>query len=278
MITDALFQDLDRDGDEDLIVVGEFMGIEMFTNENGNFTRKEDNGLSEFKGWWNTIENADLDNDGDLDLIVGNHGLNSRFKASKERPITLYSEDFDNNGFMDPILSFRGEKGKDYPYSLRHDLTGQIKNLTKKYPDYQSFKNASITDIFTQDQLAGANRLEVNTLASIILINEGNFSFQLQELPVEAQFSTIYAISTEDFDNDGDQDIVLGGNLYNVKPEAGRYDASYGVFLENLGQMNFKSSEDGSGFSVSGEIRDMVIDVHRLIVARNNDSLAIFNY
>jgi hypothetical protein len=278
MITDALFQDLDRDGDEDLIVVGEFMGIEMFTNENGNFTRKEDNGLSEFKGWWNTIENADLDNDGDLDLIVGNHGLNSRFKASKERPITLYSEDFDNNGFMDPILSFRGEKGKDYPYSLRHDLTGQIKNLTKKYPDYQSFKNASITDIFTQDQLAGANRLEVNTLASIILINEGNFSFQLQELPVEAQFSTIYAISTEDFDNDGDQDIVLGGNLYNVKPEAGRYDASYGVFLENLGQMNFKSSEDGSGFSVSGEIRDMVIDAHRLIVARNNDSLAIFNY
>ncbi len=278
MITDALFQDLDSDGDEDLIIVGEFMGIEMFINNNGVFNRKKDNPFSELKGWWNTIVQADLDNDNDLDLIIGNHGLNSRFEASTEKPITLYSNDFDNNGFIDPILSFRLEDGKDYPYALRHDLIGQIKTLARRFPDYQSFKTASITDIFTPEQLAGANKLEVNTLSSIILVNQGGFKFQLKELPIEAQFSPIYAIGTEDFDNDGDQDIVLGGNLYNVKPEAGRYDASYGVFLENLGQMNFKSYADGNGFSVNGEIRDFVIDAQRLIVARNHDSLAIFKY
>jgi hypothetical protein len=234
--------------------------------------------LSHLKGWWNTIYQVDLDNDQDLDLIVGNHGLNSKFKASSERPITLYSKDFDNNGFIDPILSFRRDDGKDYPYGLRHDITGQIKSLTKKFPDYHSFKGASITDIFTREELLGASKLEVNTLSSIILINQGNFKFQIQELPVEAQFSTIYAISAEDFDKDGDPDIVLGGNLYNVKPEAGRYDASYGLYLENLGQMNFKSYKDGNGFSLNGEIRDMVIDSHQLLVARNNDSLAIFKY
>ena len=112
MITDALFTDLDKDGDEDLIVVGEFMGIEIFVNEQGRFTKKQ-GATSDLKGWWNTIHKADLDGDGDLDFIVGNHGLNSRFKASKEQPITLFSKDFDKNGFIDPVLAFRAKNGKD---------------------------------------------------------------------------------------------------------------------------------------------------------------------
>lgn len=278
MITDALFQDLDQDGDEDLMVVGEFMGIEILINEGGSFTKKKNNPLANLKGWWNTLQPSDLDNDGDVDFILGNHGLNSRFKADMKHPITLFSKDFDNNGFTDPILAFRADNDKDYPYALRHNLTDQMKGLTKRFPNYQSFKDADISDIFSAEELKGAHRLEANTLSSVILINEGLGNFTVQELPVEAQFSTIYAIATHDFDADGDQDIVLGGNLYNVKPEVGRYDASYGVYIENLGEMKFKSHMDGNGFKVNGEVRDLVLDADRLIVARNRDSLAIFKY
>jgi hypothetical protein len=278
MITDALFQDLDQDGDEDLVVVGEFMGVELFINTKGVFTKMKNNPLSDLKGWWNVIYPSDLDGDGDIDFIVGNHGLNSRFKASAERPITLYSKDFDKNGFIDPILTFRAENGKDYPYALRHNLIDQIKGLKKRFPDYDSFKDASIKDIFSPTELDGANQLLANTLSTVVLINEGNLKFSVKPLPIEAQFSTIYAIITNDFDNDGDQDIVLGGNLYSVKPEVGRYDASYGVYLENLGKMEFKSYNNEKRFSVKGEIRDFAIDNHKLFIARNSDSLVVLKY
>ena len=278
MITDALFMDMDMDGDQDLVVVGEFMGIEIFVNQNGSFTRKTDSPLSQLKGWWKTLAKADLDKDGDMDLIVGNHGLNSRFKATSENPIKLFIKDFDQNGFIDPILTSHADNGKDYPYALRHNLLDQIKKLTKRFPSFDSFKDAGIKDIFTSEELKGAQVEEVNCLASIMLVNEDNFKFSVKELPTEAQLSPIYAIATDDFDNDGDQDIVLGGNLYNVKPEVGRYDASYGVYLENLDRMKFKVHKNGDGFSVRGEIRGLIARNHRLIVARNSDSLAIFQY
>ncbi|NHF60656.1 VCBS repeat-containing protein [Flavobacteriaceae bacterium TP-CH-4] len=278
MITDALFEDLDGDGDDDLIIVGEFMGIEILLNENGFLSKYAENGLADYKGWWNTIHPADLDGDGDTDFVVGNHGLNSRFSASAEHPITLFSKDFDGNGFIDPILAFKAENGKNYPYALRHDLIDQMKGLAKRFPDYKSFKNASISDIFSPEELQGAQQLTANMLASVVLINEGNLMFRVEKLPIEAQFSTVYAVATEDFDQDGDQDIVLGGNLYGVKPEVGRYDATYGVYLENLGEMRFQSHKGGNGFAIKGEIRDIVSDGSLLYVARNNDSLAIFKY
>lgn len=278
MITSALFQDLDDDGDEDLIIVGEFMGIEIYINETGKFVRKADNPLLDLKGWWNTILPSDLDGDGDVDFIVGNHGLNSRFKASIDRPIRLYAADFDGNGFIDPILTFRREDGQDYPYALRHDLIEQIKAITKKYPDYESFKDASVSAIFSEEALKEARTLEANTLESVILVNNGNLTFEVLPLPIAAQFSTTYAIATNDFDGDGDQDIVLGGNLYNVKPEVGRYDASYGVYMENKGGLKFETIKSGKGFKVKGEIRDMGIIDQKLFVSRNRDSLAIFKF
>lgn len=278
MITDAIFHDLDADGDDDLLIVGEFMGIEIFINQDGSYTRKEESDVKELKGWWNTIHKADLDNDGDVDFIVGNHGLNSRFRASTERPITLFSSDFDKNGFTDPVLAFRAPNGKDYPYALRHNLIDQMKGLKKKFPDYESFKDASMDVIFTKKQLDASNQLKATTLSSIVLINKGDMKFDVLELPVEAQFSSIYAINTADFDNDGDQDIVLGGNLFNVKPEVGRYDATYGVYLENEGNMKFKSHKNGNGFFVKGEVRDLIVHEKKLLVARNSDSLAVFKY
>ena len=204
--------------------------------------------------------------------------MNSRFRASTERPITLFSSDFDKNGFTDPVLAFRAPNGKDYPYALRHNLIDQMKGLKKKFPDYESFKDASMDVIFTKKQLDASNQLKATTLSSIVLINKGDMKFDVLELPVEAQFSSIYAINTADFDNDGDQDIVLGGNLFNVKPEVGRYDATYGVYLENEGNMKFKNHKNGNGFFVKGEVRDLIVHEKKLLVARNSDSLAVFKY
>jgi hypothetical protein len=276
MITDAVFIDINKNGYKDLVVVGDFMGVTIFENQQGKF--KKNDALSKLKGWWNTIEKSDLDNDGDFDLILGNHGLNSRFKATPENPIKLYVNDFDKNGFLDPILSFTQKDGKEYPYALRHDLVSQLKYLSKKFPDYESFKSASIQDIFTQEQLQESSTLEANTLASLLLFNEGAFNFTIQKLPLEAQLSPIYAIATSDFDNDGDQDILLGGNLYGVKPEFGKYDASFGSYLENTGNRIFKFHQTGKGLKVKGQIRDLKIFKNKVFISKNNDSLEVYNY
>ena len=278
MITDALFIDITKNGYEDLVVIGDFMGVEIFENQQGKFKRTEKNMFSNLKGWWNTIEKSDLDNDGDFDLILGNHGLNSRFKATPKNPIKLYVNDFDKNGFLDPILSFTGIDGKEYPYALRHNLVDQLKYLSKKFPDYESFKAATIQDIFTSQQLQESKILEANTLASVILFNEGAFNFSVQKLPLETQFSPIYAIATSDFDNDGDQDILLGGNLDGVKPEFGRYDASFGNYLENTGNRVFKFHQQGKGLKVNGQIRDLKVLKNNVFITKNNDSLEVYNY
>lgn len=278
MITDAIFVDINGDTFKDLIVVGEFMGIQVFQNSNGKFNLLKNNQLNNLKGWWNTIVYSDLDNDGDMDLIVGNHGLNSRFKASLNKPIKLFVNDYDGNSFTDPILSFTAEDGKQYPYALRHNLVDQLKYLSKKYPDYESFKNASIQDIFTKEQLETSKVLEVNTLSSVVLFNIGDFNFKVQQLPFEAQYSPIYAIAPADFDKDGDIDIILGGNLYGVMPEFGRYDASFGNYLENIGNGNFKHFTTGKGLKINGQIRDIKVEKEKIFITKNNDSLEVYTY
>ena len=278
MITDAIFIDINKNGYKDLVIVGDFMGVEVFENQQGKFKKNKNNALSNLKGWWNTIEKSDLDNDGDFDLILGNHGLNSRFKATPKNPIKLYVNDFDKNGFLDPILSFIDKNEKEYPYALRHNLVDQLKYLSKKFPDYESFKTATIQDIFTPEQLQESSILEANTLSSVILFNEGAFNFTVQKLPLEVQLSPVYAIIASDFDNDGDQDILLGGNLDGVKPEFGRYDASFGNYLENTGNRVFKFHQKGKGLKVNGQIRDLKVLKNKVFITKNNDSLEVYNY
>lgn len=277
MITDAIFVDIDNDNDEDLIVIGEFMGINILLNENGIF-RLSRSELSNYKGWWQSIQSGDFNGDGLLDLVVGNHGLNSRFSASKEFPIRLYVNDFDLNDQLDPVLTFKRENGKFYPYDLRHNLIDQIKPLKKVFPDYNSFRSASIEDMFSSDQLDESLKLEVNTLSSSIFINKGNGRFDFYELPQVAQFSPIYSLLLKDFDLDGDIDIIAGGNLYNAKPEIGRYDASFGLFLENDGKGKFEVPDSGYGFKLKGEVRSIILSNSNLVIGRNSDSIAIFKY
>ena len=283
MITDAKWADFDNDDDYDLIIVGEWMGIKLFENDNSNFTEiSKDVGLKNTSGWWNRIVSSDIDNDGDIDFIVGNHGLNSRFKASVEAPISCYVNDFDNNGSIEQIVCNYNE-GKSYPLVLRHDLIKQLPHLKKKYVYYTNYKGQAIEDIFTSEELKNSIVHEVTMLESILLINNGDASFKIKPLPKESQFAPIYAISASDFDKDGVIDLVLGGNLYNVKPEIGSYDASYGQFLKGTGNGDFTVYSTGeSGLFLDGEIRDFKIFSHKqndlLLVSKNNSTVDFYQY
>jgi hypothetical protein len=274
MITDAKFNDFDQDGYDDLIVVGEFMDITIFKNNKSIFSKIK-NKFDAF-GMWNVIHTADVDNDSDLDIIVGNHGLNSRFRASKEYSVQMYFDDFDQNGSPEAIWTKKHEDGYYYPYALRHNLVNRLPVLKKKYRDFESFKNATIDNIFTKEKINKSQKFILNELKTTLLINDGNMNFSIRQLPLSAQYSCMYAINTLDIDNDKDQDIIMGGNLYNVQPEMGRYDASYGHIFINDGNGHFLDLSMDKRISIKGEIRDIKIINENVIVFRNNSQLLSF--
>ena len=280
MLRDMQWEDVDADGDLDILLAGDWMPLKLFINENGTFQESQEAFGSGTSGWWNCIATGDFDGDGDSDFVAGNHGLNSRFKASAERPVSMYVNDFDRNGSAEQIICvYEGDSA--YPLALKHDLTRQIPVLLKKYPRYELYQEQTINDIFAPEQLANAIQLDVAQLESALFINDGAGHFTMKALPVEAQFSTVMAARTGDFNSDGNIDLLLGGNLYHVKPEVGRYDASYGHFLEGDGQGGFKVVPPSySGFRLEGEIRDIQsIQTPAgtvLVVARSNDPLQLF--
>jgi hypothetical protein len=281
MITDGIWADVDGDNDQDLLVIGEYMPIKVFINDSGIFKDgTHQAGLTKTNGWWNCIEGSDLDNDGDIDFVVGNHGLNSRFKASVEKPVCMYVNDFDQNGTVEQIIcAYNGTKS--YPLALRHDLVKQIPALKKKYLKYESFKDQTITDIFPNDLVQKSMKLDVYELATSLLINDGSGKFTLKHLPVDAQISPVYGIEIMDVENDGSKDLLLGGNLYGAKPEVGRYDASYGILLKGDGEGNFRGvASKKSGLKMDGEIRDIITikteNGDLILAARNNDSILTF--
>lgn len=283
MVTDALWSDCDGDGDDDLLVVGEWSRIQVFKNNNGVFVESaNDAGLAQTSGWWNSISASDLDNDGDVDYIVGNHGLNSRFKASPQKPISCYINDFDQNGTAEQLIcSYNGEKS--YPMVLRHDLVMQLPNLKKKYLKYESYKGQTIQEIFSEEELKGSIVHEAKMLESVVLLNNGEGVFKIEPLPLEAQLAPIYALMTKDIDGDGHLDVVLGGNLHGVKPEVGRYDASYGTYLKGNGDGSFAQVPmQESGLVLEGEIRDFKTIPYRgdeiLMIAKNNSPMQFFEF
>jgi enediyne biosynthesis protein E4 len=246
----------------------------------GGLTWTADAGLSKTNGWWNDVAAADLDKDGDVDFVVANHGLNSRFRASVDKPVTMAVNDFDRNGTIEQIVScYIGDKS--YPMALRHDLIAQIPSLKKKFLKYDSYKDKTLNEIFTTDELTGVKTLEVFELASGILRNDGKGKFSFERLPVDAQFSAMYGILIKDIDQDGNNDIIMGGNLFRTKPEVGRYDASYGVVLKGDAKGNLTSLPPmESGLLLEGEVRDFsnikIAGADVLMVARNNAPLQFF--
>ena len=271
MITDAVFADINGDGLQDLVISGECMPVTVLFNDGGMFKRsKTDIAPS---GFWNTIKAADLNNDGHTDLVVGNLGLNSRFRASEKHPMYLYFNDFDQNGTPEAILCNKHSDGKIYPYALRHNLATQLPGLKKKFPDFASFKNACMEDIFGSVLLESSIVHKATELKTMVLINDGKGAFSSLTIPHTVQYSPVYAIAIHDINGDGFKDIFLGGNLYGVQPETGRYDASYGTLLLNDTKGKFSDQSVEWGFSIKGEIRDIYPEDKRIFIFRNNDSV-----
>ncbi len=278
MITDAIWADIDNDEDVDLIVVGEWLPITIFKNTNNKFTKNE---IPNSTGWWNTIQSGDFNKDGQIDFVLGNHGLNSRFKAEKDRPITMITKDFDQNGSVEQVIScFNGEAS--YPMALRHDLIQQIPKLKKKYVKYERYANQTIHDIFSPEELKDAIEHKACYMNSALLLNKKG-SFEVKALPIESQYAPIYAILVDDFDLDGNEDILLGGNLYKAKPEVGRYDASYGLLLKGDGKSNFTPIPSKlSGLQLAGEVRDIqkvkTVNGNIIMIVNNNDKIESYTY
>jgi hypothetical protein len=281
MVTDAKWFDYDKDKKPDLVIAGEYMPVKIFHNENGRLREvTETAGLSKTNGWWNRMEIADINKDGYPDIIAGNHGLNSRFKSSEQKPVSMWVSDFDNNGMIEQIVTCYN-KDSAYPMVLRHDLVSVLPSLKKKYLKYESYKEQTMQDIFTPGQLSKALKLDAYTMQSSVFINNRKGAFSRKALPAEAQFSPMYGIAAEDFDKDGNTDIVMGGNFYESKPEVGIYDASYGVFLKGDGKGGFTAIKHSGFFSV-GAVRDIKVLKtlkHKIIlVAKNSDKTEIVEY
>ena len=283
MITDMTWADVDNDGDPDMVIVGDWMPVKIFINDHGTFTdESEQFGLSNTEGWWKKIIAKDLNGDGNVDFVLGNHGLNSRFKASAQQPVTMYVNDFDMNGSVEQIIcTYNGNKS--YPVVMKNDLIKQIPALEKKYETFEDYKEQTIEDIFPGEVLQRAVKLNVRVLESCVMINTGLASFHLNLLPVEAQFSPVYAIIADDFDDDGICDIVIGGNQYRAKPETGIYDAGYGLYLKGNTEGTWCTVPSVlSGLFTKGEIRDLeILNIfgNRIIaVVRNNDKLEFYKY
>ena len=264
MICDALFTDFDGDGQTDLIVVGEWMPITFFRNVNGKFVNvTESSGTAGKTGWWNSIVAGDFRHTGRMDYIVGNLGLNSFYKGNDRFPVCITAKDFDNAGsyIAIPSLYLPDQEGvkREFPAMGRDDLARQMPAIKKKFPTYKPFALATMDDVLTPEQREGAVRLEANTMESCYLRNDGGGKFTMLPLPGEAQFSVINGMVVDDFDGDGNPDVLISGNDYGTEVGTGRYDALNGLLLRGDGAGNFSPlSILQSGICIPGNGKALV--------------------
>jgi hypothetical protein len=273
-VTNAIWIDLDSDGDQDLVLCLEWNGICAFINQKGKFVRKF---LTDKKGWWNFSLPCDVDKDGDIDFIVGNLGLNNRFHVSEKAPLRMYYEDFDGNGKKEQLLTFY-LKGKEIAFANKEELQKQIPVIKKRFLYAGDFAKASLEDIFSKEKLHKADALTANYFSNAILINQGNLKYDLQALPWEAQLSSYKDAIVIDANKDDLPDILMAGNFYNANIQMGRYDADFGTILVNKGKGLF-ASENINGLQIKGEVRkieNIVINNQKAyLIARNNDSVIV---
>jgi enediyne biosynthesis protein E4 len=281
MITSALRTDIDKDGWDDLVIAGEWMPVTILKNRNGKF---ESNVIPGTNGWWFSLASADFDKDGDVDLVAGNLGLNTRYRATTEKTFDVYAGDFDKDGRIDIDLAFY-QGNHQYPLRSRSCYLLQHPGFAERFPTYESFAKAEMNDLYPKDILKSGIHLKVETFASCYLENLGNGKFSMKDLPSEAQLSAINGIVAEDFDNDGMTDILAAGNLFDTEITTPRNDAGAGIFLKGDGKGNFVSIPPSqSGFLANKDVKAMAL-IHlvndktgkAVLVGNNNERLQIFN-
>jgi hypothetical protein len=287
MITAAVWMDLNNDKQMDLAVAGEWMPVRLFMNHRGTLQEATDStGMANMHGMWRSLIAADIDNDGDLDLVAGNLGLNCDYQAGATTPMELFAADIDNNGRLDPVLFYYipdmdGVK-RSYPAFSRAQLAMQVPAVKKRFLHYEDYAKAGYDDIFPGKKKAAVLHLYCDETRSCWLENTGNGKFIKHVLPVEAQFAPVNAIICEDIDNDGYKDLLLAGNDYQTDVITGRYDASYGCFLRGSPKKEFTAVPPASsGFLVKGDVKDMALirwgkNEKIILAALNDDSLRTF--
>ena len=255
------------------------MPVKIFSFKKGLITDVSDQWLNDdTHGWYNTVEAHDLDKDGNMDIIVGNHGLNTRFHATKEEPIQLLINDFDNNGTMDQVISMSFD-GVYYPFVQLKELATQLPSVAQRYRSFNEYKNDATASLFNQELLKKGRTSKVVNLSSGIFFNRSN-QLAYTQLPMRAQLAPIYTINCMDFNQDGAVDILLAGNFTQSKPEVGTYQGNYGVLMlgDNSGNFHFVPNQI-SGFNVTGDVRDIVTmkigSKTIMITARNNNNLVL---
>ena len=270
MVCDAVATDVNKDGTQDLIVAGEWTPIKIFINTNKQLVDASDKWIStSTKGWWNCIVAEDFDKDGDVDFMAGNYGLNNQFRVSSTHPATLVYKDFNSDGQIDPFFCYYiGEQ--PFPYASRDEALGQVAFLKPRFTDYTQYSNATMETIFKKEELQNATKLEAEVLSTMYFENLGS-SFKMKDLPVEVQFSPIYAFASVDVDKDGDHDVVMGGNESKARVRVGNSDANRGLVLLNDGAGNFSYlSQPRSGLNVVGDVRSIIPIGDKIIFGIND--------
>ncbi|MBT8245799.1 MAG: VCBS repeat-containing protein [Winogradskyella sp.] len=280
MVTDAEFADLDNDGIKELIIAGEWLPISVFKFENGAFKNKtKEFGLDQKVGWWNSVTVSDVNGDGYKDIVAGNLGLNSIFKASSSEPVELYYKDFDNNGSIDPVITTYAD-GVSYPLHNRDRMLDHMVMLKKRFTRYEPYANATINDIFTPQELQNVSVLKANHFQHTLFVNQNGKGFMAKNLPAETQISVLNDAIVTDLNGDNKVDIITGGNFFGTDAEYGRYDASIGATLINSGNSIFEILKPlETGLNIGGNVQHLkqikVADKSHILVVRNNDASSL---
>ncbi len=280
MITGSLWTDIDGDNKKDLVTISEWGTANIYKN-NGRRLQRIESSLDNLPGWWGSIEAADLDRDGDTDLILGNQGNNLHYRPSKDHPMKMWINDFDNNGTIEQIVT-QNDNNKDYPLHQKQEMTGQLVSLKKQNIKASDYAKRTVHELFHEDIISNAIKKTAVTASSVIAINNGQGDFSIKELPQKVQLSCVCGITCSDINADGHLDIIMGGNNFEFKPQYSRLDANYGSVLLGNGQMDFEwQNYNDSGFYVRDEIKHLKQFKDKngqtfMVAAINNNTPKIF--